>query len=157
MHINLLAVGTRMPGWVTEGYQEFAKRLPPECRLNLVEIALGMRSKGSGSARAIQEEGERMLDAIPKGSHVVALDVRGSQWSTEQLSLELNNWLQNGHNVALLIGGPDGLSEPCIKSAQASWSLSKLTLPHALVRIIVAEQIYRAWSVLKNHPYHRAG
>lgn len=157
MHINLLAAGTRMPGWVTEGYQEFAKRLPPECRLNLIELPLGKRSKGSDPARAIREEGERMLDAIPKDSHVIALDVRGAQWSTGQLSRELDSWLQSGRNVTLLIGGPDGLAEPCIKSAQATWSLSKLTLPHALVRILVAEQIYRAWSMLKNHPYHRAG
>jgi 23S rRNA (pseudouridine1915-N3)-methyltransferase len=157
MQINLLAAGTRMPSWVTEGYQEFAKRLPPECRLNLVEIALGRRSKGSDPARAIRDEGESMLDAIPKDSHVIALDVCGAQWNTEQLSLELSNWMQSGRNVALLIGGPDGLAESCSKSAHAIWSLSKLTLPHALVRILVAEQIYRAWSLLKNHPYHRAG
>lgn len=144
-----------MPGWVTEGYQEFAKRLPPECRLNLIELPLGKRSKGSDPARAVREEGEGMMNAIPKDSHIVALDVGGAPWSTEQLSRELDSWLQSGRNVALLIGGPDGLSEPCIKSAQALWSLSELTLPHALVRIIVAEQIYRAWSILHNHPYHR--
>lgn len=146
-----------MPGWVTEGFQEFAKRLPPECRLNLVEIALGKRSKGSDPVRAIREEGERMLDAIPGDSRIIALDVRGAQWSTEQLSVELSVWLQGGRNIALLIGGPDGLAESCIKSAHASWSLSRLTLPHALARILVAEQVYRAWSLLKNHPYHRAG
>lgn len=144
-----------MPGWVTEGFQEFAKRLPPECRLNLIELPLGKRSKGSDPARAIREEGERMLDALPRDSRIIALDVRGAQWSTEQLSVEFGGWLQGGRDVALLIGGPDGLAEPCIKSAHATWSLSKLTLPHALVRVVVAEQIYRAWSLLHNHPYHR--
>ncbi len=157
MHINLLAVGTRMPGWVTEGYQEFAKRLPPECRLNLIELPLGKRSKGSDPARAVREEGERMLAMIPKDAHVIALDVNGAQLSTEQLAVHLKSWLQDGRAISLLIGGPDGLAEDCLKRAGQVWSLSKLTLPHALVRIIVAEQIYRAWSVLKNHPYHRAG
>ena len=157
MHIHLIAVGSRMPGWVTEGYQEFAKRLPPECRLNLIEIMPGKRSKSADIARAMREEGERMLAAIPKNVAVIALDARGTQWSTEQLSGELKNWLQGGRDIALLIGGPDGLAEDCLKRAQTLWSLSKLTLPHPLVRIVLAEQLYRAWSILQNHPYHRAG
>lgn len=144
-----------MPGWVKTGYQEYAKRLPPECRLNLIEIAPGKRGKNADVARAVQGEGERMLTSIPKDSYVIALEVRGTQWSTEQLSAQLKDWLQGGRDVALLIGGPEGLAESCLKRAQFKWSLSKLTLPHALVRVVAAEQLYRAWSILKHHPYHR--
>lgn len=155
MQIKLIAVGTRMPAWVTQGYQEFAKRLPPECSLQLNEIDPGHRSKGADIARAMRTEGERMLAALPKDALVIALDARGAQWSTEQLSAELRDWLQGGRDIALLIGGPDGLAEPCLKAAAHTWSLSKLTLPHAMVRIVLAEQLYRACSMLHNHPYHR--
>lgn len=144
-----------MPEWVKTGYQEYAKRLPPECRLNLIEIAPGKRGKNADIARAVQGEGERMLTSIPKDSCVIALEARGTQWSTEQLSAQLKDWLQGGRDVALLIGGPEGLAESCLKRAQFKWSLSKLTLPHALVRVVAAEQLYRAWSILKHHPYHR--
>ncbi len=144
-----------MPGWVKTGYQEYARRLPPECRLNLIEIAPGKRGKNADIARAVRDEGERMLAAIPKDTHVVALDVRGTQWSTAQLSAQLQSWLQGGRDVALLIGGPEGLAEPCLTRAAVKWSLSPLTLPHALVRVVAAEQLYRAWSILKHHPYHR--
>lgn len=156
MNIHLIAVGERMPAWVQQGYAEYAKRLPPECALRLIEIAPGRRSKGSDPARAIQEEGERMLAALPKGALVVALDERGREWSTLELAGQLRNWLQDGRDVALLVGGPDGLAPPCRSRAAQAWSLSRLTLPHPLVRIVVAEQLYRAWSVLQNHPYHRA-
>lgn len=157
MRIHLLAIGTRMPGWVSAGYQDYAQRLPHECRLHLIEVAPAPRTKGTDLARAVREEGERMLDLIPKDAYVIALDVRGTQYSTEQLSAQLNGWLQNGQDVALLIGGPDGLSAGCLKRARQRWSLSTLTLPHPLVRIVLAEQLYRAWSILQNHPYHRAG
>lgn len=155
MRIHLLAIGTRMPGWVSAGYQDYAQRLPHECRLHLIEIAPAPRTKGTDLARAVREEGERMLDLIPKDAYVIALDVRGTQYSTEQLSAQLNGWLQNGQDVALLIGGPDGLSAACLKRARQRWSLSTLTLPHPLVRVVLAEQLYRAWSMLQNHPYHR--
>ncbi|MEW6354645.1 MAG: 23S rRNA (pseudouridine(1915)-N(3))-methyltransferase RlmH [Pseudomonadota bacterium] len=155
MQIHLIAVGTRPPDWVNAGYHEFAKRLPPECRLNLVEITPGKRGKNADIARAVHDEGARMAAAIPKDALVIALDVRGAQWSTEQLAAHLNDWLHGGRDVALLIGGPDGLSEACLQRARIKWSLSKLTLPHALVRIVAAEQLYRAWSILHNHPYHR--
>jgi 23S rRNA (pseudouridine1915-N3)-methyltransferase len=144
-----------MPDWVKSGYDEYAKRLPRECRLQLVEIPAGKRGKGANLARAIREEGERMLAALPKEAHVIALDMRGKQWDTPQLAQRLKDWLQDGHDVALLTGGPDGLAESCLKRADHLWSLSKLTLPHPLVRIVVAEQLYRAWSLLKGHPYHR--
>ena len=156
MNIHLISVGTRMPRWVQEGYGDYARRIPPECALNLVEIPLGRRGKGVDTARAVREEGEKMLKAIPGDSGVVALDVAGRAWSTEQLAEQLAGWLGTGRDLCLLVGGPDGLDEQCLKRAQQSWSLSLLTLPHSLVRVVVAEQIYRAWSILRRHPYHRA-
>ncbi len=155
MRIHLIAVGERMPAWVQQGYEEYAKRLPPERSLRLVEIAPGRRGKGFDLARAIQDEGERMLAAIPKGSLVLALDERGKEWTTLELAEQLRGWLQGGRDVALLAGGPDGLAPACRDRAEGIWSLSRLTLPHPLVRVVVAEQLYRAWSVLQNHPYHR--
>lgn len=155
MRIHLIAVGERMPSWVQQGHEEYAKRLPPECSLRLIEIAPGRRGKGSDLARAIQEEGERMLAAVPKGSLILALDERGKEWTTLELAEQLRDWLQGGRDVALLVGGPDGLAPACRDRAKEIWSLSRLTLPHPLVRVVVAEQLYRAWSVLQNHPYHR--
>jgi len=155
MQIHLLAVGTKMPGWVQEGYNEFAKRMPPECRLNLIEIPLARRSKSASIEQLKQQEGERLLAAIPRNSQVWALDTHGSSWSTEQLADKLTDWLQSGQDIALLIGGPDGLSRHCLQQVTGKWSLSALTLPHPLVRIIVAEQLYRAMSIIKHHPYHK--
>ncbi len=156
MKIHLIAVGERMPRWVQEGFAEYARRLPRECALQLVEITPGRRGKGADTARAVREEGERMLAAIPKGARVIALEVNGRPWSTEQLAGQLEKWLAGGSDVALLVGGPEGLSAAARKAAAQQWSLSPLTLPHPLVRVIVAEQLYRAWSILANHPYHRA-
>ena len=156
MQIHLLAVGEKMPRWVQDGYGEFAKRLPPECALRLVEVPAGRRGKGGDVARAIRDEGRRMLAAIPGNARVVALEVRGRPWSTEELSERLAAWLAGGRDLALLVGGPDGLAPECTARADERWSLSPLTLPHPLVRILVAEQLYRAWSILRNHPYHRA-
>lgn len=157
MRIHLIAVGTRMPGWVQEGYREYAGRMPPECSLHLVEIPPGRRGKGADVARAVREEGERMLAAVPRDARAVALEVEGRSWSTEALAQRLGDWLQDGRDLALLVGGPEGLSEACRARAELQWSLSPLTLPHSLVRVIVAEQLYRAWSVLQGHPYHRGG
>lgn len=155
MQISLIAVGQRMPGWVTQGYEEYARRMPPECQLQLVEIPLVKRSKGSDVARLIDKEGEQMLAAIKKDSQVVAMEVTGRDWSTADLAGQLANWMQSGRNVALLVGGPEGLAPACQARAGQKWSLSRLTLPHPLVRIVVAEQLYRAMSILKNHPYHK--
>ena len=155
MRIQLIAVGNRMPSWVTEGYREYAQRLPPECALHLQEIAPGKRGKGADLERIRAEEGARMLAALPRSVHVVALDVTGTAWSTEALSRQLTQWLQGGRDLALLVGGPEGLAEECRARADQSWSLSPLTLPHPLVRVVVAEQLYRAWSLLQGHPYHR--
>lgn len=156
MQIALIAMGTKMPGWVQDGYLEYARRMPPDCRLNLVEIPAPPRSKATDTARAIREEGERMLKAVPKGAAVVALDVRGELHSTESLALALQRHMSSGKDVALLVGGADGLSGPCLERAEERWSLSRLTFPHPLVRVILAEQLYRAYSFSKNHPYHRA-
>lgn len=155
MKLHLLAVGRRMPEWVQTGYREYARRLPPECPLDLCEIAPGTRGRGADAARAVQTEGDRMLRALPGGARVLALDERGTAWRTRELAQQLSGWMRDGQDIALLAGGPDGLAPACLARAQQRWSLSPLTLPHALVRIVVAEQLYRAWSVLAGHPYHR--
>lgn len=155
MQINLITVGNRMPDWVQTGYLEYAKRLPKECELILKEISPGKRQKNSDLDRIVKDEGDRMLATINRDTHIVSLDIPGKAWSTTDLAKALERWLASGQSIALLIGGPEGLS-PCAKaSAHESWSLSPLTLPHPLVRVIVAEQLYRAWSLLHNHPYHR--
>ena len=156
MKIHLIAVGEKMPRWVQEGYQQYSKRLPNECELRLTEIPMGHRGKNADVARLTRVEGERMLAAVPNGCRVIALDVRGKTWSTETLSGQLDNWMSSGDDMALLVGGPEGLSAECLARAQLKWSLSPLTLPHPLVRVVVADQLYRAWSMLRNHPYHRA-
>ncbi len=156
MKLNLLAVGTKMPAWVSEGYQEYAKRLPRECSLHLQEIAPAKRGKSGSAIQWIKDESERLLASIPDNHHVIALDVKGKSWTTEQLASQLENWQADGRDVTLLIGGPDGMSAECLRRADQRWSLSALTLPHPLVRIVMAEQLYRAWTVTQNHPYHRA-
>jgi 23S rRNA (pseudouridine1915-N3)-methyltransferase len=156
MNISLIAIGTRMPAWVNEGYREYARRLPRECRLKLTEIPLGQRARSKTVERAVAEEGKRMLAEISPGEHVIALDVKGRNWSTEQLAVQFQQWMLAGRGISLLVGGPDGLSAPCLERAQQRWSLSPLTLPHALVRVLLAEQLYRAWTLTVGHPYHRA-
>lgn len=155
MRIHLIAVGNRMPAWVAEGYREYAQRLPPECALHLTEIAPGKRGKGADLDRIRTDEGAHMLAVLPRAAQVVALEVTGTDWSTEALSRQLAHWLQGGRDLALLVGGPEGLAAECLARADQRWSLSPLTLPHPLVRVVVAEQLYRAWSLLQGHPYHR--
>ena len=155
MQIHLISVGKKMPAWVEQGYQDYSKRLPKECALHLKEISAGKRTQKSDTQKIIREEGAKMLAAIPARSHIVMLDVLGKPWSTKQLSQQLKRWLESGQNVVLLIGGPEGLSDAVKEKAQQSWSLSNLTFPHPLARVLVSEQIYRAWSLLQNHPYHR--
>ncbi len=155
MHLYLIAVGTRMPGWVQAAYEDYARRLPAQFGLRLVEVPAVRAAKGSPAARRIAREGERQLAAVPRGATVVALDEAGAAWSTRDLARQLASWQARGRDVALLVGGADGLAPACREGASASWSLSRLTLPHALVRVIVAEQVYRAWSLLNKHPYHR--
>jgi len=154
--ITLIAVGRKMPAWVEQGFLEYARRMPRECMLDLVEIEADKRGRSGSPKRWIEQEGKRIITAVPKGDMVVALDVEGSSWSTEKLSSSMGSWMQGGAGVSLLVGGPDGLSQECLQRAQQKWSLSKLTLPHPLVRVVVAEQLYRAWTILSNHPYHRS-
>jgi 23S rRNA (pseudouridine1915-N3)-methyltransferase len=155
MLIRLIAVGNKMPDWVEEGYQEYAKRLPPGYTLKLIEITPEKRTKQAAITRIMEKEGERMLAEIQPGNFVIALDVLGQTWSTEQLAKSMRIWHSENRTVDLLVGGPDGLAPKCLEKAQLKWSLSALTLPHPLVRIIAAEQLYRAWSILNSHPYHR--
>ena len=145
-----------MPKWVDVGSEEYTKRLGADLKIEWVELPLGKRSKGFDVQRAIQSESDTMLAAIGKGDGVIALDVKGRAWSTEELADRLKNWQMSGRNYSLLIGGPDGLSQACLQLAEVKWSLSALTFPHPLVRVILAEQLYRAWSINNNHPYHRA-
>ena len=144
-----------MPKWVEQGVDEYCKRLPPELKLEVKEIALGKRGKGADIRRAIASEGQQMQAAIGDRDRVVALDVKGKPWSTEQLAGNLRDWQLGGANISLLVGGPDGLAQECLDRADQRWSLSALTLPHPLVRIVLAEQLYRAWTINNNHPYHR--
>ena len=153
MRARLIAVGDRMPAWVGEGFAEYAKRLSRELPLELVEISTRQRARET--QRAIADEGAAMLAAIPKSAHVVALDGRGKSWSSEDLAQQLAQWRMLGQDLAFLIGGPDGLAPAVLQRAQQRWSLGPLTLPHPLVRIVLAEQLYRAVSLLGNHPYHR--
>lgn len=155
MKINLIAVGKNMPDWVSTAFNEYSKRLPAQCALNLIEIPMPKRGKNIAISKAMQKESELMLAAIPQNSLVICLEVSGKAWSTENLSANLKDWLGSGYDISLLVGGPDGLHPDCIAKAKQSWSLSALTLPHPLVRVILAEQIYRAWSILQGHPYHR--
>lgn len=144
-----------MPRWVEEGYQEYAKRMPRDVIVEMVELPLAVRSKNSDIAKAMDKEGEAILAAIGKGEQVIALEVLGKPWSTEQLAEQLAGWKMSGSNYCLLIGGPDGLAPHISALASIKWSLSPLTLPHPLVRILVIEQLYRACSILQNHPYHK--
>jgi 23S rRNA (pseudouridine1915-N3)-methyltransferase len=156
MKCRLIAAGTRLPDWVNSGFREYQKRLRTPLVLELHEISVATRSAGENPQRAVQREGADMLAAIGRDDYVVALEIAGKSMSTEQLSAWLAERLREARPLALLIGGPDGLSPPCRDRADQTWSLSALTLPHALVRVIVAEQIYRAMSFLAGHPYHRA-
>jgi len=157
MRIQLLAVGSKMPAWVETGFDEYRKRLPAECELVLREIPLSKRGKSTDVVRAIEREGEQMLSHVGSDTHVVALEVDGKTWSTEQLAQQLARWQMHARGVALLVGGPEGLAQCARARAVERWSLSPLTLPHPLVRVVIAEQLYRAWSINNNHPYHRAG
>ena len=155
MKVRLLAVGQRMPDWVEQGVGEYRKRLPRDFALEIVEIAPGARGKNADVARAVAQEGQRMRERLRESDHCIALEVGGQPWSTEQLAREADQWRHRGGDVALLVGGPDGLDPTLSARADRRWSLSPLTLPHPLVRLVLAEQLYRAWTLLIGHPYHR--
>jgi 23S rRNA (pseudouridine1915-N3)-methyltransferase len=153
--LQLVAVGTKMPDWVQTGFTEYLRRFPKDMPLELVEVSAGKRGKNADIKRILEKEGEAMLAATGKGNRIVTLDIPGQPWETPQLAQQLERWKQDGRDVSLLIGGPEGLSPACKAAAEQSWSLSALTLPHPLVRVLVAESLYRAWSITANHPYHR--
>jgi 23S rRNA (pseudouridine1915-N3)-methyltransferase len=153
---RLVAVGERAPPWVAQGFAEYQKRLSHWLPLELVEIEPGMRGKGRDPARAMQDEGGRVIEALPRQAWVVALDGHGRAFDSVQLAERLAHWRGQGRDLALLIGGPEGHAPPVLERADESWSLGPATLPHMLVRLLVAEQLYRASAMLANHPYHRA-
>lgn len=156
MRVRIIAVGTRMPAWVGVACEEYLKRLRGALRVELVELAPGRRAASEPAARAIDDEGRRLLAKLAKDDYVVALDERGSEFSSVALSQWLAGRMRDGRDLALLIGGPDGFAAGVRERADLVWSLSRLTLPHALVRVLLAEQLYRAHSLLAGHPYHRA-
>lgn len=155
MRLVVVAVGQRQPAWARDAVDEFTKRFPPECRLSVVEVKAESRTGGKTPAQMMAAEAQRLRAACPKGSHVVALDERGTRRTSAQLAERLGRWREQGGDVALLIGGPDGLDEALRAQAHESLRLSDLTLPHALARLLLAEALYRAWTVLAGHPYHR--
>jgi 23S rRNA (pseudouridine1915-N3)-methyltransferase len=155
MLLRLIAVGNKMPEWVTAGFSDYAKRFPPGYKFSLLEITPEKRTAQSDLKRIRETEGKKILSALHPGNLVIALDSRGQPWSTEKLAENLHIWHSENRSVDFLVGGPEGLAEDCLQVAQIKWSLSNLTLPHPLVRIVVTEQLYRAWSILQNHPYHR--
>ena len=156
MKARLIAVGEGAPEWVSAGFSEYRKRLSHWLPLDLVEIAPGLRGKGRDAQRAIVDEGARVLAALPKQALIVTLDGRGKPHGSEQLAQRMEFWRTQGRDLAFLIGGPEGHAPEVLAAAHEAWSLGPLTLPHMLVRLLVAEQLYRACSILANHPYHRA-
>jgi len=155
MRVSILSVGHKMPAWIQQGFQEYTKRMPPEVRVELVELKPEERSAGKVAAKAMQAEGERLIAALPSGSTVLALDEKGRAVSTQGLSVMLADWMRDGTHPAFVIGGADGLDPAVKERADKLISLSALTLPHGLVRVLLAEQLYRAWTILARHPYHR--
>lgn len=155
MRIRLISVASRMPRWVEEGYQEYAKRMPSDLPVELVDIPLATRGKNADVARLMRREGEQMLAATQPGERIVTLEVNGRNWSTEELAGHLEAWRLDARNVNLMVGGPEGLAPEVSDRSDQRWSLSALTLPHPLVRILLAEQLYRAWTILNRHPYHK--
>ncbi len=145
-----------MPDWVAQGFAEYRKRLAHELPLELVELKPGARGKGRDDARAIHDEGAALLAALPRDAHAVALDGGGKPWSSDELAAQLARWRMSGRDLALLIGGPDGHAPEVLARAEQRWSLGPLTLPHMLVRLVLAEQLYRATTIIAGHPYHRA-
>jgi 23S rRNA (pseudouridine1915-N3)-methyltransferase len=156
VHIRLISVGDRQPAWVDDAFDSYAKRLPVQWKFRLEPIATGARANDADAQKAVELEGQSVLRKLKAAERVVALDERGRQLSSPELSGTLSDWQQDGRDVALVIGGPDGLSRECLGRAEFHWSLSRLTLPHGLARVLLVEQLYRAWSLLQGHPYHRA-
>ena len=155
MQIRILAVGQKMPGWVEQGCQEYLKRMPRELGVEIIEIPMAQR-KGKASANSLKvQEANALQSKIQASDFTIALDERGKQWTSREWGDQLQTWMMNYSRVNLLIGGPDGLSDEVTRDASQTLALGKMTLPHPLVRIVLCEQLYRAWSIVKGHPYHR--
>lgn len=155
MKITLIAVGKNMPDWVSKGYADYANRMPPDYHVELIEITPEKRGKNADIQKISLSEENKITAAIPKGSYCIALDRIGKTMDTKTLAKRLQTWHDNQQSICLLIGGPEGLSSDFLKKSNDVWSISEMTFPHPLVRIILIEQIYRAWSITINHPYHR--
>ncbi|MGO8753668.1 MAG: 23S rRNA (pseudouridine(1915)-N(3))-methyltransferase RlmH [Gallionellaceae bacterium] len=155
MKLLVAAVGHRMPEWIATGFNEYAKRMPREARIELIEIKPEPRTTGKTTVQIMEAEAQRILAAIPQNALNVALDERGANWTTRRLSEQMRLWMNEGRDVAFIIGGADGLHESVKNRADQLLALSAMTLPHAMVRVLLAEQIYRAYSLLHSHPYHR--
>ena len=155
MRVTILSVGHKMPSWVQEGFVEYTRRMPPEIRIDLVEVKPEERGAGRSMEKARALEGERLLASLPAGASLLALDERGKAFTTQGLSVMLSEWMRDGGHPAFAIGGADGHDASVKDRAAKLLSLSQLTLPHAMVRVVLAEQLYRAWTILARHPYHR--
>ena len=155
MRIKLLAVGTKMPKWVETGYQEYAQRMPNLCALDLIEIQAKKRGKNADTSRILRDEAIALQDAVPKGAFTIALDRKGKHISTEDLAGHLQTWIDDSQDVAIMIGGPEGIAPEFLTTVSTKWSLSAMTFAHPVVRVMLAEQLYRAWSINANLPYHR--
>lgn len=156
MHIHLIAVGQRMPVWVEQACKEYIKRLPRELQIDTIEVPIIRRGKNPDIQRIVRDESRKVMASVPAGCFIIALDVAGKKISTEALAQNLDSWMQQAQDIAIVIGGPDGLSGELLQQVDRTLSLSDMTFPHPLVRIIIIEQLYRAWSIISNHPYHRA-
>jgi 23S rRNA (pseudouridine1915-N3)-methyltransferase len=155
MKLLILAVGNKMPSWITEGFNEYAKRMPREAAISLIEIKPEARNSGKTAVQIMDAEAQRIRAALPASALCIALDERGATPTTKQLSQQMQDWMQQGRDIAFVIGGADGLHESVKQQSHHLMALSALTLPHGMVRILLAEQLYRAHSLLHNHPYHR--
>jgi 23S rRNA (pseudouridine1915-N3)-methyltransferase len=156
MQLLVAAVGQRMPNWVTEAWTEYARRMPAGMALSLREISLAKRGKNADTKRLSAVESKALYAVMPARARIIALDVQGQAWSTEKLAEQMEQWMGDGRDVGFMIGGPDGIDADTLQKADERWSLGPLTLPHPLVRVVLAEQLYRAWTITQNHPYHRA-
>jgi 23S rRNA (pseudouridine1915-N3)-methyltransferase len=155
VRVTILSVGHKMPAWIQEGFHEYVRRMPPEIRVEMVELKPEERGAGKSAEKAKEAEGERLIAAVPAGATLLALDEKGKAVTTQGLSVMLSEWMRDAVHPVFAIGGADGLSAAVKERADKLVSLSALTLPHALVRVVLAEQLYRAWSILARHPYHR--
>lgn len=155
MKLLIVTVGHKMPDWITTGYNEYAKRMPREAKIELLEIRPEPRTTGKNTQQIMEAEAQRILAALPPDCRRIALDERGAQPTTKQLAAQMQDWMSEGRDVAFIVGGADGLHESVKHNARQLMALSAFTLPHAFVRVLLAEQLYRAYSLMHNHPYHR--